>query len=67
MSSGTVTSETVSCLDVGYMLRRSLHTVGNLHLNIVAEAYTPEIEAALEPFVYELVGEWTRGCRAFAL
>ena len=33
--------------------------VGNLHLNIVAAAYTPEIEAALEPFVYELVGEYT--------
>lgn len=28
---------------------------GNLHLNVVAAAYTPEIEAALEPFVYELV------------
>ncbi|KAI0793403.1 FAD-binding domain-containing protein [Abortiporus biennis] len=31
---------------------------GNLHLNIVAAAYTPEIEAALEPFVYELVGKY---------
>ncbi|EIW64773.1 FAD-binding domain-containing protein [Trametes versicolor FP-101664 SS1] len=31
---------------------------GNLHLNIVAEAYTPEIEAALEPFVYELVASY---------
>jgi hypothetical protein len=30
---------------------------GNLHLNVIADAYTPEIEAALEPFVYELVGE----------
>ena len=29
---------------------------GNLHLNVIAEAYTPEIQAALEPFVYELVG-----------
>ncbi|KAF8314317.1 FAD-linked oxidase [Clavulina sp. PMI_390] len=28
---------------------------GNLHLNIIAESYTPEIEAALEPYVYELV------------
>jgi len=28
-----------------------------LHLNIAAAAYTPEIESALEPFVYELVGE----------
>lgn len=57
MSSGTVTSETVSCLGVVYKLRRSQSIVGNLHLNIVAEAYTPEIEAALEPFVYELVGQ----------
>ncbi|KZT06863.1 FAD-binding domain-containing protein [Laetiporus sulphureus 93-53] len=31
---------------------------GNLHLNVVAAAYTPEIEAALEPFVYELVGKY---------
>ncbi|KAH9944485.1 FAD-binding domain-containing protein [Epithele typhae] len=30
----------------------------NLHLNIVAAAYTPEIEAALEPFVYELVASY---------
>jgi len=30
---------------------------GNLHLNIAAAAYTPEIESALEPFIYELVGE----------
>ncbi len=28
---------------------------GNLHLNIVAEAFTPEIEAVLEPFVFEVV------------
>ncbi|KIK71133.1 hypothetical protein GYMLUDRAFT_33265 [Collybiopsis luxurians FD-317 M1] len=28
---------------------------GNLHLNIVANAYTPEIQDALEPFIYELV------------
>ncbi|KDQ63778.1 hypothetical protein JAAARDRAFT_29818 [Jaapia argillacea MUCL 33604] len=31
---------------------------GNLHLNVVADAYTPEIEAALEPFVYELVAKY---------
>ncbi|EIN13495.1 FAD-binding domain-containing protein [Punctularia strigosozonata HHB-11173 SS5] len=30
---------------------------GNLHLNVVADAYSPEIEAALEPFIYELVGK----------
>lgn len=28
---------------------------GNLHINIVAEAYTPETEALIEPYVYE----WT--------
>ena len=32
---------------------------GNIHINVVAAAYTPEIAAALEPFVFELVG----GCR----
>jgi len=31
---------------------------GNLHLNIAAAAYTPEIESALEPFVYELVASY---------
>ncbi|KAI9462393.1 FAD-binding domain-containing protein [Lactarius psammicola] len=31
---------------------------GNLHLNIVAAAYTQEVEAALEPFVYELVSSY---------
>lgn len=34
--------------------------LGNLHLNIIAEAYTPEIEAALEPYIYEVVGASTR-------
>ncbi|KAF8898579.1 FAD-binding domain-containing protein [Infundibulicybe gibba] len=28
---------------------------GNLHLNIVADAYTPEIQDALEPYVFEVV------------
>ncbi|KAG5644747.1 hypothetical protein DXG03_007876 [Asterophora parasitica] len=28
---------------------------GNLHLNVVANSYTPEIQAALEPYVYEVV------------
>ncbi|KAH9898513.1 FAD-binding domain-containing protein [Cubamyces lactineus] len=31
---------------------------GNLHLNVVAAQYTPEIEAALEPFIYELVASY---------
>jgi hypothetical protein len=39
------------------MLTVSIRLTGNLHLNIAAAAYTPEIESALEPFVYELVGE----------
>lgn len=38
-----------------------IFTLGNLHLNVVAAAYTPQIEAALEPFVYELVGEYLSG------
>ncbi|KAF4572774.1 FAD-binding Oxidoreductase/Transferase Type 4 [Pleurotus pulmonarius] len=28
---------------------------GNLHLNVIAEQYTDEIQDALEPFIYELV------------
>ena len=39
------------------MLTVSIRLTGNLHLNVAAAAYTPEIESALEPFVYELVGE----------
>jgi FAD/FMN-containing dehydrogenase len=31
---------------------------GNLHLNVAAAAYTPEVESALEPFVYELVASY---------
>ncbi|KAI0932331.1 hypothetical protein AcW1_000513 [Taiwanofungus camphoratus] len=31
---------------------------GNLHLNVVADVYSQEIEAALEPFVYELVAKY---------
>lgn len=34
--------------------------LGNLHLNIVADAYLPEIQAALEPYIYEVVGKWRR-------
>lgn len=30
---------------------------GNLHINIVAEAYTPETEAHIEPYVYEWVSK----------
>lgn len=28
---------------------------GNLHLNVVADSYTPEIQDALEPYIYEVV------------
>lgn len=31
---------------------------GNLHLNVVANSYTPEIQDALEPYVYEVVGQY---------
>jgi hypothetical protein len=31
---------------------------GNLHLNVVADSYMPEIQAALEPYIYQVVGEW---------
>ena len=33
-----------------------IDAAGNLHLNVIAEVYSKEIEEALEPFVYELVG-----------
>jgi FAD/FMN-containing dehydrogenase len=48
---------------VGEARLRRQHTnyvilyTGNLHLNIVADAYTPEIANALEPFIFELVGK----------
>lgn len=32
-------------------------TPGNLHINIVAKAYTDEVESAIEPYVYEVVCE----------
>ncbi|KAF9458212.1 hypothetical protein BDZ94DRAFT_1292129 [Collybia nuda] len=31
---------------------------GNLHLNIVADSYTPEIQTALEPFIFEIVASY---------
>lgn len=30
-------------------------STGNVHLNIVADKYTDEIEAVIEPYVYEIV------------
>jgi hypothetical protein len=33
--------------------------LGNLHLNVIADAYTVEIQNALEPFIYELVGVYS--------
>ncbi|QRV90812.1 FAD-binding domain-containing protein [Ceratobasidium sp. AG-Ba] len=34
---------------------KGLYKAGNLHINVVADAYTPEIEAVLEPFIFEVV------------
>jgi len=53
---GTVTSAMVS-INVSRHLTADHPLAGNLHINITAAAYTPEIESALEPFLYELVGE----------
>jgi hypothetical protein len=41
----------------GNEARNDLDHLGNLHLNIVADAYLPEIQDALEPYIYEVVGE----------
>ncbi|KAE8215841.1 hypothetical protein CF327_g933 [Tilletia walkeri] len=30
---------------------------GNLHINIVADSYAPEIEAVIEPYIYEWIAE----------
>jgi len=32
---------------------------GNLHLNIMAKAYTDEVTRVIEPYVYEWIGKWT--------
>jgi FAD/FMN-containing dehydrogenase len=42
-----------------YDIQRRSHnpSVGNLHLNIVSDVYSPEVQDALEPFIYELVGK----------
>lgn len=32
-----------------------LLTPGNLHINIVAQAYDPAVEAVIEPYIYEWV------------
>ena len=40
------------------MKRDSDYCPGNLHLNVIANAYTAEVQTALEPFIYELVGAW---------
>ena len=29
---------------------------GNLHLNIIANKYTDEVEKIIEPYIYEIVG-----------
>lgn len=35
---------------------------GNLHLNIVADAFLPEIQDALEPYIYEVVRKLAPSC-----
>jgi len=32
---------------------------GNLHLNIMAKAYTDEVTRVIEPYIYECIGKWT--------
>jgi len=43
----------LACLSLHHRLLTSAS--GNLHLNIVADAFLPEIQDALEPFIYEVV------------
>jgi FAD/FMN-containing dehydrogenase len=50
---------TVCATGVHLAVLTSTRRTGNLHLNIVASAYTQEIQDALEPFVYELVGRFS--------
>lgn len=45
-----------SYVSLHFHVNRLYSLAGNLHINIAAAAYTPEIESALEPFIYELVG-----------
>ena len=41
---------------------------GNLHLNIIANKYTDEVERIIEPYIYEIVGEsFTRLTQARSL
>lgn len=46
--------ETVSFF-VCLRFHRLTFASGNLHLNIVADAFLPEIQDALEPYIYEVV------------
>lgn len=32
---------------------------GNLHINIVANKYSEEVEKVIEPYVYEIVGTYS--------
>lgn len=58
MLSGMDMLAMVSCWHLGNLRGLIWSIIGNLHLNVVAAAYTPEIQDALEPFIYELVGTW---------
>jgi len=37
---------------------RRLTETGNIHINIVANKYSDEIEKVIEPFIYQAVGEF---------
>jgi len=41
----------------GARQRKHMLTSGNLHINIVANGYSDEMESVIEPYIYELVGE----------
>jgi hypothetical protein len=37
---------------------RAVLMTGNLHINIVADKYKEEYEKVIEPYIYEIVGEY---------
>lgn len=49
-----VSSPSRACLVV---CQRADGSLGNLHINVVADKYDDEIEQVLEPYIYEVVCE----------
>ena len=49
----------MASLSLSDELQHPYRVSGNLHLNVVADSYTPEIEDALEPYIYEVVGQYS--------